>query len=203
MGKAKNAVARAGRAERAATHRAARRRNGPLLTAGIEAAELADQPPLIAISIATIVVGGLARRPAVTRSGVRMLASHLLATGVKTALKSSIDRTRPARALKDGHHVRKGKGAEDTTLNSFPSGHTAGAVAVAQAVATESPRAGLPLQAAAVAVAALQPSGGKHYWSDVVAGAAIGWAAERIAGAGLRIAEAALHGAIEDARSKA
>lgn len=192
MSKAKEAVKRVGRAEREATHRAARHDDGPLLRIASKAAEIADQPPLIAISIATIVVGGVVRRPGVARSGVRMLASHLLATGVKTVLKSSIDRTRPARALKEGHHVGKGDGADDTTLNSFPSGHTAGAVAVAQAVATESARAALPLQAAAVAVAALQPSSGKHYWSDVLAGAAIGWAAERVANAGLRVVEAAV-----------
>jgi undecaprenyl-diphosphatase len=197
VGKAKTTIKKIGRAERASTHRAARRKNGPLIDAAGKAAEIADQPPLIAISVVTILVGALARRPAVTRSGVRMLASHLLATGVKTVLKSSIDRTRPARALRGGHHIGKGDGADDTTLNSFPSGHTAGAVAVAQAVATESPRAGLPLQAAAIAVAALQPSGGKHYWSDVLAGAAIGWAAERVANAGLRIAEATVRSALD------
>jgi undecaprenyl-diphosphatase len=92
--------------------------------------------------------------------------------------------------VKEGHRIGQGDGAEDSSLNSFPSGHTAGAVAVAQAVAHESTAAGLPLQAAALGVAAMQPRRGKHYVSDVVAGAAIGWASERAAGALLRIAGA-------------
>ncbi|MDP1028258.1 phosphatase PAP2 family protein [Sphingomonas sp. KR1UV-12] len=181
MGKAKVLVRRAAEQDRQATHRAARRRDGALVRLSGKASEVADQPPLIALSTATILMGAVLRRPAVARAGVRMLASHLIATAAKTVLKTSIDRTRPARALREGHRVGKGTGGDDPSLNSFPSGHTAGAVAVAQAVATEDPLAGLPLQAAAVAIAALQPSRGKHYLSDVIAGAAIGWAAERLA----------------------
>ncbi len=196
MGKAKQAVAKAARADRETTHDAARRDDGMLIRAAGAATEVADQPPLIALSAATILVGAVLRRPAVVRSGVRMLASHLIATGTKTLMKNAIDRTRPARALKEGHHVGKGTGADDPSLNSFPSGHTAGAVAVAQAVATESPAAALPLQAAAIGVAALQPSRGKHYLSDVVAGAAIGWAAERVARAVLRVGEAGVDAAV-------
>jgi undecaprenyl-diphosphatase len=178
------------------THRATEEHDGPVLRAAGKASELADQPPLIALSAATIVAGALLRHPAVLRTGTRMLASHLIATGVKTVLKNGIDRTRPSRAVKEGHHIGKGDGADDTSLNSFPSGHTAGAVAVAQAVAAESTIAGLPLQAAAIGVAALQPSRGKHYISDVVAGAAIGWASERAAAALLRIAGAGAEAAL-------
>ncbi|GAA3707942.1 hypothetical protein GCM10022268_16620 [Sphingomonas cynarae] len=172
------------------THRATRQHDGPVMRAAGKASELADQPPLIALSTATMVAGMVLRHPAVLRAGTRMLASHLIATGIKTVLKSGIDRTRPARAVKEGHRIGKGDGADDSSLNSFPSGHTAGAVAVAQAVAHESTAAGLPLQAAAIGVAAMQPRRGKHYVSDVVAGAAIGWASERAAGALLRIAGA-------------
>ncbi len=180
----------------AATHRATRQHDGPVLRAAGKASELADQPPLIALSAATIVAGALLRHPAVLRTGARMLASHLIATGIKTVLKNGIDRTRPARAVEEGHHIGKGDGADDSSLNSFPSGHTAGAVAVAQAVAAESTIAGLPLQAAAVGVAALQPSRGRHYVSDVVAGAAIGWASERLGSALLRIAGAGAQAAL-------
>lgn len=186
MGKAMDAVRTVVEAELRATHEAAARENGRLVRAAGAATELADQPPLIALSAATIVVGAVLRRPAVLRSGVRMLASHLVATGIKTALKNSVDRTRPSRALKEGHSIGRGDGAEDTTLNSFPSGHTAGAVAVAQAVASESPAAAVPLQAAAAGVAALQPSRGQHYLSDVAAGALIGWLSERMTDAATR-----------------
>jgi undecaprenyl-diphosphatase len=190
MGTAKKAAKALAREDVAQTHRATLSEDGPMLRAAGKASELADQPPLIALSAGTMVAGALLRHPAVLRAGTRMLASHLIATGVKTVLKSAIDRTRPARAVKEGHRIGQGDGAEDSSLNSFPSGHTAGAVAVAQAVAHESTAAGLPLQAAALGVAAMQPRRGKHYVSDVVAGAAIGWASERAAGALLRIAGA-------------
>ncbi len=197
MAKAKKAVRKAVQADETATHAAARHDDGPLVRAAGMASEVADQPPLIALSAATFLVGAVLRRPAVMRSGVRMLASHLIATGTKSVLKNAIDRTRPARALKTGQRVGKGSGAADSSLNSFPSGHTAGAVAVAQAVATESTAAGLPLQAAAIGVAALQPSRGKHYLSDVIAGAAIGWVAERAARAALRVGEAGVDAAVK------
>lgn len=186
MGKAKQAMHQAEEADRRHAHRATRRRDGLFVRIAGKASELADQPPLIALSIGTILVGAGWRRPVVLRSGVRMLASHLVATGAKTVLKNAIDRTRPGRAVRSGYRFSKGDGADDSSLNSFPSGHTAGAVAVAQAVAAEAPLAALPLQAAAIGVGALQPSRGKHYLSDVIAGAAIGWGAERLVDAVLR-----------------
>lgn len=189
MSKVKETVEKVAEAELEATHRAAAREDHKLVRLAGKASEAADQPPLIALSAATILVGAMTRQPTVLRSGVRMLASHLVATGIKTVLKNSIDRTRPSRALEEGHRIGKGQGTDDTGLNSFPSGHTAGAVAVAQAVASESPAAAIPLQAAAVGVAALQPSRGKHYLSDMAAGAAIGWLSERLTNALLEAAE--------------
>ncbi|MFI9251215.1 phosphatase PAP2 family protein [Streptomyces sp. NPDC053069] len=57
---------------------------------------------------------------------------------------------------------------------SFPSGHTAAAVAFTAAVAPSRPLAGAvcPVPAALVAVERVQS--GSHYASDVAAGAAIG-----------------------------
>lgn len=192
MGDAKTTAKAVADADVRRTHRATRHDDGAGVRLAGRAAEFADQPPLIALSVTTIAVGAVLRQPVVLRSGVRMLASHLLATGVKTVLKSAIDRTRPARAVKEGHHLGKGDGADDTSLNSFPSGHTAGAVAVAQAVAAEAPLAALPLQLAALGVGVVQPSQGKHYISDVVAGAAIGWAAARITDALMEMGEEAV-----------
>lgn len=190
--KAKNTAKRLKKADRQQAHRATREPDGPLMTAVGKASELADQPPLIAMSAATILAGVALRRPAVLRTGTRMLASHLVATGIKTVIKNVVDRTRPSRAVREGHRLEKGDGAEDSSLNSMPSGHTAGAVAVAQAVAAEAPRAGLPLQLAAVGVGLVQPRRGKHYLSDVLVGAGIGLAAERLVDALLRRGTAAL-----------
>ncbi len=192
MGKAKKAAKRAAEADKAQAHAATREADGPLLAAAGKATELADQPPLVALSIGTILVGAVLRRPTVVRSGVRMLASHAVATAAKTAIKNAVDRTRPSRAVEDGHRLEKGDGADDTSLNSMPSGHTAGAVAVAQGVAAESRLAAIPLQLAAIGVGALQPRRGKHYLSDVIVGAAIGFAAERVTDAVMRRIDAAL-----------
>ncbi|WP_294262184.1 phosphatase PAP2 family protein [uncultured Sphingomonas sp.] len=150
--------------------------------------EIADQPPLIALSAAVLVAGLAARHAGVARTGGRMLAAHLLATWVKTAIKRSIDRTRPDEALDDGYRAEPGD-SEAHELSSFPSGHTAGAVAVAEAVAREAPGLAAPMRLFAAAVALVQLPRAKHFVSDVVVGAAIGWASERMASAAIDAAE--------------
>lgn len=150
-------------------------------------AKLADEPPLALLSAATLAAGALLRKPVLIRSGARMLASHLVATGMKTVAKASVDRARPSTAA--APHVGKGHGTDDTDRNAFPSGHTAGAVAVAQAVAHEAPVAGTPVRGLAALAGGLQVPRGAHYVTDVLAGAAIGWLAERIAGVALRAVE--------------
>lgn len=154
------------------------------------ASEIADQPPLVALSLATVTAGLMLRRRDMTRTGARMLLAHALATGGKTILKRSIDRARPGRALSDGEaKVGAGKGASDTEFNSFPSGHTAGAVSVAEAVARTTPQLALPARTGAAAIAGVQLPRGAHYPTDVAIGALIGWTAERLAAAIVDAAE--------------
>ena len=93
------------------------------------AAKATDEPPLLALGLGTLALGTLLKRPTVIRSGARMVASHLVATGLKTVLKASVDRTRP-NVAGSRPELKKGSGTEDTDRNAFPSGHTAGAVAV-------------------------------------------------------------------------
>lgn len=150
--------------------------------------EVADQPPLVALSAAVIVSGLIARHAGVTRTGVRMLAAHGLATGIKTAIKRSVDRTRPDHALDNGYRMKAGD-SDTHELSSFPSGHTAGAVAVAQAIARDAPPLGAPMRLLATAVAIIQVPRCKHFVSDVIVGAAIGLGAERAASAALDSAE--------------
>jgi hypothetical protein len=69
--------------------------------------------------------------------------------------------------------------------NTFPSGHTAGSLAVAFAVLPFAPVAGLCLLAAAVGIAIGCVSGRYHYVPDVVAGVALAlaiWAGVSLAG---------------------
>ena len=153
-------------------------RNHSLTRIAGDLSDVADQPPLRAIGAATMVAGALARSQRLTLAGVRMLAAHQLATSVKSVIKHSIDRTRPERVL-EGAAYESGKGDHDSSpWNSFPSGHTAGAVAVARAIGRDYPRAAVPALALSVAAAAIQVPRGKHYVSDVVAGAVIGLAAD-------------------------
>lgn len=179
----KRTAKKAARADVTATHKVAKARNTPVMKLVGFLAEAGDQPPLIAASIGTLAIGLVAGRGDLARGGARMLFSHLLATGAKLAIKHRFDRTRPSRALTGaGHHFATGdKGGHAD--KSFPSGHTAGAVAVALAAAHDIDGAALPVGLAAGGIAAAQAPAGNHYFSDILAGAAIGWASEALVSA--------------------
>jgi membrane-associated phospholipid phosphatase len=146
-----------------------------------QVSELADQPPLIALSVVTIMAGLLLGKGRLTRTGVRMLASHWLATQAKSFIKRRIDRTRPFVMLGgESYHPRRGQ-SRAKRENSFPSGHTAGAVAIARAVARDYPAAAPVGYAAATAAGAVQLPRGAHFLSDILVGAAIGLLAEAAA----------------------
>lgn len=190
---ARQAAKAIAKADQEASHDAARQRHTRPVRIASALGEIADQPQMIAVSTATIAAGLIARRPDLVRGGARMLAAHLLATAAKSAIKHRIDRSRPRKALQDGHARFQPGHSDDHMLNSFPSGHTAGAVAVARAAAREIEGAGLPAAIGAGAIAAIQPVAGNHYLSDVIVGGAIGWIAEAVVDAmvdhiaGLRI----------------
>lgn len=182
-GKAKAAAKKLVKADHDATLALAKHRREPLIRVAGWVAEIADQPPLIAVSLGTLAIGLAFRRADLARGGARMLASHLLATAAKTAIKHQIDRTRPGRALDQGHDRFEVDDTGDHEEKSFPSGHTAGAVAVALAASHDIKGAGVPAALATVAVAAAQPPSGHHYLSDVVVGGAVGWVTETIVSA--------------------
>ncbi|MEG3083206.1 phosphatase PAP2 family protein [Sphingomonas sp. PB2P12] len=183
MGKTDKAVNAVAKADRAATYKAAEHRDEPLAKATGFLAEIGDQPQLVATSIGTVVIGLIARRPDVIRGGVRMLAAHAAATFVKSAIKASVDRTRPEKAIEDGKPRFERGDSDDHDQTSFPSGHTAGAVAVARAAARDIEGAGGPAALISGVVAVAQPVNGKHYLSDLVVGAAVGWISEALVSA--------------------
>lgn len=183
MGKTKKAAKALAKADRKTTHKAASHRDQPLVKATGFLAEIADQPQLIATSIGTVVIGLIGRRPDLIRGGARMLAAHLVATAAKSAIKHSVDRTRPAKAIRDGGGRFAPGDSHDHDQTSFPSGHTAGAVAVSRAAARDIDGIALPSALVTGAVAAAQPANGNHYISDLVAGAAVGWIAEMLVSA--------------------
>ena len=140
--------------------------------------EVGDQPPLFALCSAVVAYGLVAgdRRAAI--AGVRMLASFLVATGIKGGLKRLVSRTRPNVLMDEGRYEVRPLGPDEGPWHSFPSGHTAGSVAVARALARAYPEARVPAYGAAAAVALLQIPRGAHYPSDVAAGVLIGLGAE-------------------------
>jgi membrane-associated phospholipid phosphatase len=153
-------------------------------------ASLGDQPPLRTLCVATIAAGLAGGDRRLTRAGLRMLAAHTLATLAKDFIKHRVDRTRPRSESEKGRdHVPRPGRHTAKEVTSFPSGHSAGAAAVARAFAREYPEHSAPAYAAAGALALAQIPRCAHYPTDVGAGLAIGIAAEAVVDIGFRLVE--------------
>jgi membrane-associated phospholipid phosphatase len=138
--------------------------------------------------IAVGTVGGDRR---LLRAGIRMLAAHSLATVAKDFVKHRVDRTRPRASRRPGKDMKPRPGRSDAKEEtSFPSGHSAGAAAVARAFTREYPEHALPAAGAAAMLALAQIPRCAHYPTDVGAGIAIGLAAEAVVDLAKRLASA-------------
>lgn len=149
------------------------------------ASDIADQWPLFGVCVGTAAIGVARRDRRLALAGVRMTLSMLAATMLKNVVKNRIDRTRPFVVADGGGYVFQPGDHDVPELDSFPSGHTAGAVAVARAAARAYPAAAPVALPAAAAVALVQLPRGKHYPTDLVAGALVGVAADAIVAVGL------------------
>ena len=151
-------------------------------------ADLGDQPAMRVICGATIAAGMLARDKRFVRAGVRMLVSHTLATWTKDFVKHRVDRTRPRSAgdPREDHRMAPGR-SQDKEETSFPSGHAAGASAVAQAFAREVPEWAPAAYAVGGVLSLAQIPRCAHYPSDVGAGVAIGVASDLAVGRALKL----------------
>jgi membrane-associated phospholipid phosphatase len=148
------------------------------------ASKLGDQPAIRTLSGVLMVIGIFARSDRLVRAGARMMIAHETATAAKNLVKTNIDRTRPRSAtnreekkVKKGRHTAKEK-------TSFPSGHSAGAIAAARAFSREYPDYAAPALGAATLIAAGQVPRCAHYPTDVAAGLVVGLAAEELVNAG-------------------
>ena len=143
---------RAEKADRAAAEAAASLRPSRAVRRRGLASGLAAPPQRIAICGGPIAGAALARNGKLARAGAGMLAAELIATEMKSLIKHRVDRTRPHVPV-DGGRYKLGRGeSEASEMNSFPSGHTAGAVAVAGVVAQAYPRHRMAAYTAAAAV---------------------------------------------------
>ena len=161
----------------AVVQQVAKHREHPLVRLAGAFSEIADQPQMRAVCGATVLAGVFLSDGRLTRTGVRMLAAHTLATWAKNTVKNAVDRTRPSVLVEEGRYEMRRGDSKESSESSFPSGHTAGAVAVAHALAREYPKLAVPAYGAAAAVAAIQVPRCKHYPSDLAAGALVGLAA--------------------------
>ena len=159
-----------------------------------EVSELTDQPPLVAASLTTLVVGLATRQPRIARTGLRMLLAHALATGIKTVIKDNFDRHRPRKVAEEGEAACEPGDSKEGDDRSLPSGHTAGAVAVARAIVRDNPGAAPIAYPIAATASLVQITRKAHFPTDVAAGLVVGlvaealssWAMDRVIGSGRR-----------------
>ena len=142
---------------------------------------LADEPPMLGLSAGMVLAGVIGRTPRLRRAGMRMLAAHGIAIALKELGKNNIDRSRPDALLRKNRYRMRLGHSRDAKLRSFPSGHTAAAIALAGAMSREYPKARGPAYLAAAVMGGLQVLRRAHFPGDVAAGALLGMAA-RMAG---------------------
>ncbi|MDX3539138.1 phosphatase PAP2 family protein [Streptomyces sp. MB09-01] len=123
--------------------------------------------------------GGWRGRRAAVAGVAGMAVAQVLSNGVA---KQLVDRRRPPKEWFPHEDVE-----ERPDSSSFPSGHTAAAVAFTAAVAPSWPWAGAACAVPTVLVAIERVHSGAHYPSDVAAGAAIGLAAASVVRAAPRL----------------
>lgn len=150
--------------------------------------KLGDQPQIRLMAGALILAGTFADSARLVRAGARMLIAHEAATLAKDVMKTLIDRTRPRSA--NGRDEKKPKRGDHTAKErtSFPSGHSAGAMAAARAFSREFPEHAAEAIGGAAFIAASQVPRSAHYPTDVAAGLAIGLAAEAVTNAAWKAA---------------
>jgi len=118
-------------------------------------------------AILAVAAGARGRRAAT--SGLACVAST--ATIVNLVVKPICRRPRPDRAAGEVHLERQ---VQMPRSRSFPSGHTAAAVAFASGVGRVLPAAGAPLHTLSALVAYSRIHTGVHYPGDVLGGAMLG-----------------------------
>jgi membrane-associated phospholipid phosphatase len=151
-------------------------------------ASLGDQPPLRTLCAAVIAAGVAGGDRRLARAGVRMLVAHTLATLAKDFVKERVDRTRPrSKGEKGKDHVPKPGRDTSKEETSFPSGHSAGAAAVARAFARDYPEFATPAYVVGGALALAQIPRCAHYPTDVGAGLILGLAAEAVVDIGFEL----------------
>jgi len=150
----------------------------PTLDAGIRHLSVAADHSKISLTIAGLLAlrAGRTRRAAVLGCAAVALAS----AAANLVGKQVVRRARPDR---DAAYVAPGRHVPMPKSASFPSGHTASAVAFATAVGTALPATAVPLGVLACMVGYSRVHTGVHYPGDVAAGALLGLASAALVSA--------------------
>ncbi|MDQ6808011.1 MAG: phosphatase PAP2 family protein [Verrucomicrobiota bacterium] len=155
-------------------------RDHPLVKAAGTAGKIGDQGPLYVLSAGLSAIGLAARNRRLAGSGLSMLTALAAADLGKRLTKRLVRRTRPHVLLDHGRYEKDTGGSDRKPEQSFPSGHTAGSVAVARALSRNFPRAGAATGVAALGIGLSRIAKGAHWPLDVAAGAILGLAAEAL-----------------------
>jgi membrane-associated phospholipid phosphatase len=125
---------------------------------------------LLAVSV-ILILAGYALRANFKPAGWETLLAHAVAGGVNTAIKHSVGRGRPKFMHTDTSIFVPfgGRG-----WDSFPSGHSMAAFAIATVLAVRFPRVGWIMIGMALAVSASRLFRASHFLSDIVIGAVFG-----------------------------
>ncbi|MFC0812310.1 phosphatase PAP2 family protein [Paracoccus panacisoli] len=174
-------------ADVALSEEAGKLRDHPLVEAAGAASEIADQPPALQLAALAVAAGVLAGRPRLAEGGVRAFLALTVAIQTKAAIKKAVVRTRPYKLLDEGHYETGVGGPDEHPYNSFPSGHTADAFAAAQAIGRVAPGLRGPALGLAALIGLVQVPRATHHLADVVAGAAVGVAAEAAVAAAMGV----------------
>jgi membrane-associated phospholipid phosphatase len=142
--------------------------------------DMGDQRQLRIVAGAMVLAGVVRSDARMVRAGLRMFVAHELATVAKNFIKHRVDRTRPRSSSRTSEQKPRAGHSRKKEETSFPSGHSAGSMAVARAFAREYPEHRAVAYALAGGIALAQIPRCAHYPSDVVVGLAVGAAAEEL-----------------------
>lgn len=139
---------------------------------------LGDWRVLIGVSGLMMALGAALSHVPLRQTGVAMLVAHAYAAGSVQLLKHLVGRARPRLTQESSQVIGPNF---NSGFDSFPSGHTTAALAIATVVARRFPRYAWAAYGIAGVIAVSRVIKGSHFPVDVLAGACLGSLAGHLA----------------------